>query len=273
MLYGPFSAAYPGNAIGAVVNIKTRMPEKLEASATAGLNLQGFDQYGTHGSYPAYQLAGTIGDRMGPFSWFLSANHADSRSQPLAYVTVAQPAGTATGGTPVTGAFDKLNRTGQPIFVVGAGGFEHQRQDNLKAKFALDLPHSMKLTVADRCLPQHTNSHAQTYLEDAAGNDVFSGPVNIGGRRVTHPRERLFQPGVSFRRAALDAFRDARAGRRHVLLVAGRLGLRLREGRPAHTFDRASRREGRRRRVDRAHGRHRLANARPAWFHEVAQRS
>src|SRR5436190_2159871 len=102
VLYGPFSAAYPGNAIGAVVNIKTRMPEKLVASATAGLNLQGFDQYGTHGSYPAYQLAGTIGDRMGPFSWFLSANHADSRSQPLAYVTVAQPAGTATGGTSVT---------------------------------------------------------------------------------------------------------------------------------------------------------------------------
>src|SRR6476469_7899595 len=35
VLYGPFSAAYPGNSIGAVVNITTRMPEKLEASATA----------------------------------------------------------------------------------------------------------------------------------------------------------------------------------------------------------------------------------------------
>ncbi len=187
VLYGPFSAAYPGNAIGAVVNIKTRMPQKLEASATAGLNLQGFDQYGTHGSYPAYQFAGTIGDRMGPFSWFLSANHADSRSQPLAYVTVAQPAGTATGGTSVTGAFDKLNRTGQPIFVVGAGGFEHQRQDNLKAKFALELPHSMKFTWQTGVFLNTTNSRAQTYLEDAAGNDVFSGPVNIGGRRVSIP--------------------------------------------------------------------------------------
>src|SRR3954447_22714921 len=80
VLYGPFSAAYPGNAIGAVVNIKTRMPEKLEASATAAVNRQSFDQYATHGRFPAYQFAGTFGDRSGPFSWFLSANHVDSKS-------------------------------------------------------------------------------------------------------------------------------------------------------------------------------------------------
>src|SRR3954469_23474804 len=78
VLYGPFSAAYPGNSIGAVVNITTRMPEKLEASATAAWNLQKFSQYATRGSYPAYQLSGTVGDRMGPLSWFFSANHVDS---------------------------------------------------------------------------------------------------------------------------------------------------------------------------------------------------
>src|SRR3954451_8209673 len=75
VLYGPFSAEYPGNSIGTVVNITTRMPEKLEASATTALNLQSFDQYGTRGTYPATQLSGTIGDKMGPVSWFLSANH------------------------------------------------------------------------------------------------------------------------------------------------------------------------------------------------------
>ena len=37
-----------------IIGCKTRMPEKLEASATAGFNAQGFDQYGTHGTYPAY---------------------------------------------------------------------------------------------------------------------------------------------------------------------------------------------------------------------------
>src|SRR5689334_1360411 len=80
VLYGPFSAQYPGNAIGAVVNITTRLPDKLEASATAAGNLQHFQQYGTKGDHPAYQLAATLGDRMGAFSWFASVNHVDSKS-------------------------------------------------------------------------------------------------------------------------------------------------------------------------------------------------
>src|SRR4051794_15088717 len=104
VLYGPFSAAYPGNSMGAVVNITTRMPDRLEASATAAWNLPAVKQYAPRGHYPAYQLAGTIGDRVGPLSWFVSANHVDSKSQPLAYVTVTQP-GPSAGGTAVTGDF------------------------------------------------------------------------------------------------------------------------------------------------------------------------
>jgi iron complex outermembrane receptor protein len=187
VLYGPFSAQYPGNSIGAVVNITTRMPEKLEASATLAGNLQTFHQYATKGGYPVGQFAATIGDRSGAFSWFLSANHVDSRAQPLAYVTVTQPSATSTTGTPVTGAFDKLNRTGTPIFVIGAGAFEHQRQDNLKAKLALDLPRDVKLTWQTGVFLNNTDAHAQTYLKDASGDPVYSGTVNIDGRRVTIP--------------------------------------------------------------------------------------
>ena len=35
VLYGPFSAAYPGNSVGAVVDYVTRMPEELEMHAQA----------------------------------------------------------------------------------------------------------------------------------------------------------------------------------------------------------------------------------------------
>jgi iron complex outermembrane receptor protein len=187
VLYGPFSAEYPGNSIGAVVNITTRMPDKLEASATVAANLQRFNQYGTRGSYPAHQLAGTVGDRIGPFSWFLSANHVDSKSQPLAYVTIARPSTTSASGTPVTGAFDDLNRTGQPIFALGAGGFEHQRQDNLKVKLGLDLTPSLRLTWRTGLFLNDTDSHADTYLQSATGAAVYSGPVTIEGRSVTIP--------------------------------------------------------------------------------------
>ena len=39
--------------------------------------------------------AATIGDRVGPFAWFLSANHTDSKGQPLAYITVGRATGVA----------------------------------------------------------------------------------------------------------------------------------------------------------------------------------
>jgi iron complex outermembrane receptor protein len=187
VLYGPFSAQYPGNSIGAVVNITTRMPDKLEASATLAGNLQTFSQYRTRGDYPAYQSSGTLGDRTGPVSWFLSANHVDSRSQPLAYVTVNQSPTLTTPGTPVTGALAKLSRVGTPIFVLGAGGLEHQKQNNLKAKLAVDLPSSMKLTWETGLFLNDTSSHARSYLDDSSGNPVYSGVVNIGGSNIRLP--------------------------------------------------------------------------------------
>jgi iron complex outermembrane receptor protein len=187
VLYGPFSAQYPGNSIGAVVNIKTRMPEKLEASATVAGNLQHFSQYGTKGDYPAYQLAGTIGDRTGPLSWFVSANHVDSKSQPLAYVTASVPSGSSPAGTPVTGAFDRRNRSGQPIFVIGTGGFEHQKQDNVKLKLGIDLTPSLQLSWRTGLFLNDTDSHAATYLKDQNDDPVYSGTVNIAGRSVTIP--------------------------------------------------------------------------------------
>jgi len=187
VLYGPFSAEYPGNSIGAVVNITTRMPEKLEASATLAGNLQHFDPYATRGSYPAYQFAGTVGDRIGAFTWFASANHVDSKSQPLAYVTVNRPTASSAVGVPVTGAFEDLNRLGQPIYVVGAGGFEHQRQNNLKLRLGLDLSNSIKLSWRTGLFLNDTASHARTYLADASGSPIYAGPVNIQGHTVTVP--------------------------------------------------------------------------------------
>ncbi len=187
VLYGPFSAQYPGNSIGAVVNITTRMPDKLEASATTAVSLQQFDQYGTHGGYPAYQAAATLGDRAGPLSWFLSVNHVDSRSQPLAYVTVARPSAESPTGIPVSGAVPGLNRTGQPIDVIGAGGFEHQRQDNLELKLGLDLAPALRLSWRTGLFVNDTASRAQTYLTDPERRHVFSGPVNIDERAVSIP--------------------------------------------------------------------------------------
>jgi iron complex outermembrane receptor protein len=183
VLYGPFAAAYPGNSIGAVVNITTRVPAETEASLSAATSVQSFGQYGTHGVYPARQIGGTAGGRIGPLSLFAGASHLASRGQPLAYVTVARPAATGAAGTTVTGAVAGMSRTGAPIFVIGAGGLEDQNQDVLKLKAALDVSRHLRIVYRGGLFLNDTHAGAETYLS----GDTYAGLVNIDGRPVTIP--------------------------------------------------------------------------------------
>ncbi|MEQ1659515.1 MAG: TonB-dependent receptor plug domain-containing protein, partial [Hylemonella sp.] len=48
VMYGPFSAAYPGNSVGAVVDYVTRMPTQFEGHAKASVFTQNFSMYGTN---------------------------------------------------------------------------------------------------------------------------------------------------------------------------------------------------------------------------------
>jgi iron complex outermembrane receptor protein len=55
MMYGPFSAAYAGNSMGAVMEITTRLPEHREGSISQTYASQSFDLYGTKATYPTLQ--------------------------------------------------------------------------------------------------------------------------------------------------------------------------------------------------------------------------
>jgi len=195
VLYGPYSAAYPGNAIGAVVNITTRLPDRLEASATLGTSVQRFDQYGTQRTLPSYSAGATFGDRFGPLAIFASASHVTSSSQPLAYLTVTGAAPTGT-----TGGFAARNRNGAAITVIGAGGFEHQRQDFYKLKTALDLTQSVRLSYVGGLFLDDTQAIAETYLS-AAGAPAFPGAFSNNVYRHTerHWSHSLSATGTSGR--------------------------------------------------------------------------
>ncbi len=95
---------------------------------------------------------------------------------------MTQPAGTSAAGTPVTGAIADLNRAGAAIQVLGAGSIEHQLQDNAKFKVALDLSPTVTATYGVGLFSNRVDATAQTHLTDAAGNLVYAGALNIGGR-------------------------------------------------------------------------------------------
>jgi iron complex outermembrane receptor protein len=182
VMYGPFAAAYPGNSIGAVVEITTRMPRAFEASAKVEGATQHFSQYGTNETFNAYQASALLGNRNGPLSWWLSVNHLDSHSQPLAYITIPRStAAVAPGATPVSGAIPDVNRTGAPIYVIGAGGIEHHLQDNFKFKVAYDFTPTLQAAYSVGLFQNDTKGRVQSYLTNAAGNPVYAGTVDIGG--------------------------------------------------------------------------------------------
>lgn len=181
VMYGPFAAQYAGNSIGAVVNITTRMPEEFEFYADATGAVQKFTQYGTSDTYGTWQVAGGVGDRMGNFTWRLSANHMDSRGQPLSYATLAQPASTSNTGAVTIGAFSDVNRTGAPIVVIGATGLEHQVQDTDTLKLAYEFPDFATITYTASVFFQDNDGSAQTYLRSAAGAPIHAGNVNLNG--------------------------------------------------------------------------------------------
>ena len=174
VLYGPYSAAYPGNSIGAVVNITTRMPNTLEAHVDLVGNAQHHSQYGTARTFGTGQASASLGDRLGPFAFFAAATHTVSDGQPVAYVTAAAaPAGT-------TGAIPALTRTGQPIEVLGASDIDHHVEDTFKLKLAYDLTDAVRASYTGGLFLDDTNASVDSYLRNASGATIYTSSFNSG---------------------------------------------------------------------------------------------
>ena len=182
VMYGPFSAAYPGNSVGAVVAYTTRMPKKFEVHAKVGYTSQNFDLYNTHDTYRAWETSASVGNKSGDFSWLLGFNHADSHGQPLTFATRLLSAGTpGNAGTPVNGAVLTNNNANQPWYVLGTGTEYTTKQDQLKAKFAYDITPTLRANYMLGIWRNTSEGRPKSYLTNAAGQPVTSGVINIGG--------------------------------------------------------------------------------------------
>lgn len=186
VMYGPFSAAYPGNSVGAVVDYQTRMPRQFEAHAKIGYVMQPFSLYNTQETYKAWQTSASIGSKAGDWSYWLNVNHTDSHGQPLTFPTRLLSAGTAgSAGTAVTGAVPGVNNANQPWLVLGAGTSYHTQQDHLKVKLAYDLSPTVRAAYTLGYWRNDAQGRPVSYLKDANGATVYSGAINVNGVAYT----------------------------------------------------------------------------------------
>jgi iron complex outermembrane receptor protein len=183
VLYGPFSAAYPGNSVGAVVDYVTRMPEDLEMHAKLTSFGQDFEIYDSRGRFTGWQASASAGDRSGDFSWWLNFNHLDSDGQPLSYANKLVSSGIAgNAGTPVTGAIAEPNPRNQPWLILGSTTQIHTIQDHGKAKLSYDFSPTLRASYTLGVWHNDADRTSDSYLRDPAGNPVYSGAINVAGR-------------------------------------------------------------------------------------------
>ncbi len=169
-LDGPFAAAYPGNSIGGVLLITSKMPDKPFAVAKETVSVMPWSQYGTKDTYVTSQTSAAAGNRDGALSWLVTANYLDSYQQPLTYTTNGSiPAG-------ATGAFPALNKQGLVADVVGTGTLAHSQQTSGDVRLVYDVTSAVQGTYSFGVWHNTQTSNPQTYLTSTAtGQPTFAG--------------------------------------------------------------------------------------------------
>ncbi len=196
VLYGPFSAAYPGNAAGAVVDFQTRMPRAFEAHLKLAGFSQRYAQYASSGRAGGGQGSASIGNRAGAWSWWVDVSRLDSESQPIGFATRLLSAASGQGGVPVSGAVAGVSQAGKPWLVLGGTSQGRTVRDHAKVKLAYDITPVLRASYTLGWWDNDTGRSASSYLRDAAGAPVVGGAVNIGGARFDL-RPSDFAPSVS----------------------------------------------------------------------------
>jgi iron complex outermembrane receptor protein len=181
-LDGPFSAAYPGNSIGGVLLITSKMPDHPFATAKETVSVMPWNQYGTKDTYVTSQTSAVAGDRKGPVSFLVSANHLDSYQQPLTYTTFGTVLG--VGPTNTTGTIAALSRTGGVANVIGTGTLAHSEQTSGNFRVAYDVAPLVQATYSLGIWNNHQTSDPQTYLTSTAtGAPTFGGQAGFASNK------------------------------------------------------------------------------------------
>lgn len=186
VLYGPFSAAYPGNSVGAVVDYLTRMPTQFEGHAKISAFSQNFRLYGTDSSYGGSQASASLGNKSGDWSWFVNLSRTRSSGQPLTFTTrLLSTTAPAAGAVPVTGAVPGLNTRNMPWLLVGGATQYETVQEHAKLKVAYDFSPTLRASYTLGYWDNASQNRSETWLRNAAGAPVYSGNVSINGRGYT----------------------------------------------------------------------------------------
>jgi iron complex outermembrane receptor protein len=217
VIYGPFSALYSGNSVGGVVLMTTHMPSQLEAHAQVDTFAQNFKLYGTNDTFTGNHVAASVGNKVGDWSFRISADHLDNHSHPTDFTSATAKSGAAAAAgqfTTVTGAVYDLDPANKQRVITASTSMDHTVKDDVTIKVAYDFSPATRATYTFNVWQNTSDKLIDSYLKDAAGNTIYgttSTPglyryVRIDGKdysvtapSVSHTESEYYMHGLSLK--------------------------------------------------------------------------
>jgi iron complex outermembrane receptor protein len=211
IVYGPYSARYPGNSMGGIVNITTRAPQHNEVFGTARGFYQHYRQYGSDDDLYGYAVETGIALKSPNSPWGLrvSARRLRNDGQPMQFYQLGYSAALydePAGGTQVTGAVIDPHAIpvsgSNGIVAPYAGDYSviQARQDQARAQLRYDKGDFHAEALFTYWWNREKTLDPATYLRDAAGNPFYGdagGKVSFGGHTYTLNPNSVFKLGIA----------------------------------------------------------------------------
>lgn len=207
---GAYSALYGSNAVGGVISIITRQPDKSELT---GKVRKGWGD--ASGEDASFHFRDKLDNGLGVVAG-LGYQDRDSYVNDFVLKTPGAGAGIAVSGAQAT-----TTRDGAPAYLVGDKGTTPWRSCNATAKLFYDL--NARDRIYGGVAYEETNegyTRFNTYLRTAAGAPVSSGTLAVDGQRITLA-ESNFTNNSPLHEAATRYFvgYDGAAGNEYLLKV------------------------------------------------------
>lgn len=165
---GPFSSLYGGYAMGGVINIITKMPEKREFVFKTGYG-SSWDRGDAMDDLRKFYLS--YGDNLkNKLSLFLSYGYKATNGYPSDFnVQSSKPTAGITGWSYTT------NNEGATRYLIGNRGDNRWWDDNITFKARYDFTKTSKINLSFiRSRYEYNYDEPHTYLRNAAGKEVWS---------------------------------------------------------------------------------------------------
>ena len=197
VIYGPYSAEYSGNAMGGVVDIKTRTPKERRFTVQGTLMSQDYDQLGTDETFTGNKLFLSYEDKIGDFSIFTSYNRLVNESQPMSNYSLDAEDAADLDVAGVTGYIEGKDDEGNDVIYIGDSGAETSESELYKVKLGYDLGSvQLRGTIAYEERVREEDDK-RNYLTDSSGDTYWDASPATFEERLQDRNSLLLGFGVS----------------------------------------------------------------------------